>query len=174
MQTAVRINKRMLNAIRNLHTLGFIHRNIQPSNFAIGSQKADTAIVFIIGFSLAARIELDSNGFEIDVPQKLPSRRINTLNLMYMSRRCHSTLNLTRMDDIESWLFSCLEMCMMDCLPWKKCFIASEAFEMKKEFFFHQRKLFWGLTKVFSVAHILLSFDKKVLKLRMCTVFSKL
>uniref|UniRef100_A0A914Q0J9 Protein kinase domain-containing protein n=1 Tax=Panagrolaimus davidi TaxID=227884 RepID=A0A914Q0J9_9BILA len=147
MQTAVRINKRMLNAIRNLHTLGFIHRNIQPSNFAIGSQKADTAIVFIIGFSLAARIELDSNGFEIDVPQKLPSRRINTLNLMYMSRRCHSTLNLTRMDDIESWLFSCLEMCMMDCLPWKKCFIASEAFEMKKEFFFHQRKLFSGINE---------------------------
>uniref|UniRef100_A0A914XQB9 Protein kinase domain-containing protein n=1 Tax=Panagrolaimus superbus TaxID=310955 RepID=A0A914XQB9_9BILA len=142
MQTAVRINKRMFNAIRNLHTIGFIHRNIQPSNFAIGSQKAQAAIVFIIGFSLAARYEQDLNGFEIDIttikPQHAP-RRINTLNSIYMSRRSHSTMqNLTRLDDIESWLFSCLDICILDCLPWKKSFIASEALEMKKNFFLHQ------------------------------------
>ena len=124
MPTVVRINKRMFNAIRNLHILGFIHRNIQPSNFAIGSQ-TQTAVVFIIGFSLASRIEIDPlTGDEMDIikssQQQSSFRRINTLNSIYMSRQCHisSSLNLTRMDDIESWLYQQIEI-TRGALPWR-------------------------------------------------------
>uniref|UniRef100_A0A7E4UPC2 Protein kinase domain-containing protein n=1 Tax=Panagrellus redivivus TaxID=6233 RepID=A0A7E4UPC2_PANRE len=144
MSTAVRINKRTFNAVRNLHLLGFVHRNIQPSNFAVGSSSMNT-IVFLLGFTLSRPIDLDVLGNELPPSQKIGQsipptlQRPNTLVAKYMPRRGHIGLrDLTRLDDVESWLFMCLEMCSPGCLPWTKCVMPSEMLLLKQDFFLHQ------------------------------------
>lgn len=50
--TGVRVADQMLRALRNLHEIGYLHRDVKPSNFVIGSAKEDSRMIFMLDFGL--------------------------------------------------------------------------------------------------------------------------
>uniref|UniRef100_A0A1I8EU91 Protein kinase domain-containing protein n=1 Tax=Wuchereria bancrofti TaxID=6293 RepID=A0A1I8EU91_WUCBA len=112
--TSTRIAIQTLNAIEELHQCGFLSRDIKPGNFAIGN-KTDHQhhYIFIFDFGLARRY-VDRN-FVV-----LPSRgemgwRGTT---RYGSLNAHHRQDLSRRDDLESWLYMIVEL-TNGSLPWR-------------------------------------------------------
>ncbi|CAG9538724.1 unnamed protein product [Cercopithifilaria johnstoni] len=114
LRTSTRIAIQTLNAIEELHQCGFLSRDIKPSNFAIGSKDNHQQhhCIFIFDFGLAKRY-LNRN---LEV---LPSRgevgwRGTT---RYGSLNAHHRQDLSRRDDLESWLYMMVEL-TKGSLPW--------------------------------------------------------
>ncbi|EFO18269.1 CK1/WORM6 protein kinase [Loa loa] len=112
--TSIRIAIQTLNAIEELHQCGFLSRDIKPGNFAIGN-KADHQhhCIFIFDFGLARRYI--NRNLEV-----LPSRgemgwRGTT---RYGSLNAHHRQDLSRRDDLESWLYMIVEF-TKGSLPWR-------------------------------------------------------
>lgn len=53
LSTTLRISQQILEAIRAVHSIGFLHRDVKPSNFAIG--KVNQRRIFILDFGLARK-----------------------------------------------------------------------------------------------------------------------
>uniref|UniRef100_A0A7E4VDP2 Protein kinase domain-containing protein n=1 Tax=Panagrellus redivivus TaxID=6233 RepID=A0A7E4VDP2_PANRE len=62
--TVVHIGLECLEAIEELHKVGFVHRDIKPSNFAIGRKKNQARNLFIYDFGLARQFLIVENGKE--------------------------------------------------------------------------------------------------------------
>uniref|UniRef100_A0A0R3RIU8 Protein kinase domain-containing protein n=1 Tax=Elaeophora elaphi TaxID=1147741 RepID=A0A0R3RIU8_9BILA len=114
LQTSTRIAMQTLNAIEELHQCGFLSRDIKPGNFAIGNKDSNEHhYIFIFDFGLARRY-LNRN---LEV---LPSRgemgwRGTT---RYGSLNAHHRQDLSRRDDLESWLYMMVEF-TKGSLPWR-------------------------------------------------------
>uniref|UniRef100_A0A915PZP7 Protein kinase domain-containing protein n=1 Tax=Setaria digitata TaxID=48799 RepID=A0A915PZP7_9BILA len=114
LQTATRIAMQTLNAIEELHQCGFLSRDIKPGNFAIGNKDDNQQhFIFIFDFGLARRY-INRN------LQVLPSRgemgwRGTT---RYGSLNAHHKQDLSRRDDLESWLYMMVEL-TKGSLPWR-------------------------------------------------------
>ena len=54
----------MLEAIEQVHNLGYIHRDIKPANFALG-QKCHSNQVYMIDFGLAKRQQYDEGAVSL-------------------------------------------------------------------------------------------------------------
>uniref|UniRef100_A0A1I7Z9Z5 non-specific serine/threonine protein kinase n=1 Tax=Steinernema glaseri TaxID=37863 RepID=A0A1I7Z9Z5_9BILA len=52
--TAIRIGIESLNALKDLHTIGYIHRDVKPSNLTIGLG-TQFATIYLIDFGIARR-----------------------------------------------------------------------------------------------------------------------
>jgi len=62
----------MLESIKQLHDLGFVHLDVKPSNFVLGRSKTSSQnIVHIIDFGNARKIVADDGRLEI--PRKKAS-----------------------------------------------------------------------------------------------------
>ncbi|KAI6197497.1 Protein kinase domain-containing protein [Aphelenchoides besseyi] len=110
-QTAIQITIQTLRSIQNFHGLGRIHRDIKPANFAIGVRE-EVNTVFLIDFGMAVRFCTD--------PSKMPTTSVYQFigTRCYASRTTHNEKPQTRRDDLESWLYVCLEVFKRGILPW--------------------------------------------------------
>lgn len=50
--TAIRVADQMTCALQCLHEIGYVHRDVKPSNFVIGLNKEDMRTVFMLDFGL--------------------------------------------------------------------------------------------------------------------------
>ncbi|MCP9264478.1 Tau-tubulin kinase 1 [Dirofilaria immitis] len=89
LNTSLRVGLLTLSAIRELHDIFVISRDIKPSNFALGWINFASKASF--GFCGTTR---------------------------YASLRAHQKLELGRRDDLESWLYVMVEL-SSGTLPWK-------------------------------------------------------
>lgn len=64
--TTIRLARQCLRSIEDLHSIGFIHRDIKPGNFAIGKQKSNRRIVYLLDFGLARWIRNNDRQGEIE------------------------------------------------------------------------------------------------------------
>uniref|UniRef100_A0A915ARE9 Protein kinase domain-containing protein n=1 Tax=Parascaris univalens TaxID=6257 RepID=A0A915ARE9_PARUN len=114
LSTSIFVAMQTLAAIEELHTCGFISRDIKPSNFAIGRyEDRQHRTIFLLDFGLAKRY-LDIEG------KHHPSRgevgwRGTT---RYGSLKAHQKLDLGRRDDLESWFYFLVEI-TSGALPWR-------------------------------------------------------
>lgn len=58
----------MLGALEQLHSLGYVHRDVKPSNFALLQTKAKTSRIILIDFGLCRQFRMP-NG-EIKPPRE--------------------------------------------------------------------------------------------------------
>ncbi|KAL0477699.1 serine/threonine-protein kinase, partial [Acrasis kona] len=116
MCTSLRLGIQMIEALEGIHKLGFIHRDVKPSNFVMGpknnTKKRNKA--FLIDFGLARKFRLPSG--EIRPPRKNAGFRGTA---RYASINSHHKRELGRADDIWSVFYAVVEF-LKGSLPWMK------------------------------------------------------
>ncbi|VBB31278.1 unnamed protein product [Acanthocheilonema viteae] len=110
--TSIRIGLLTLSAIRELHEISVISRDIKPSNFALGINK-ERRNIYIFDFGLS-RFYRNQDG------SILPTQHHSIFRgtTRYASLRAHQKLELGRRDDLESWLYVMVEL-SSGTLPWR-------------------------------------------------------
>ncbi|CAB3404797.1 unnamed protein product [Caenorhabditis bovis] len=116
MNTSLKIAEQTLAGVRDLHRVGFLHRDIKPPNFAIGREEDDTFhTIYVLDFGLCRKI--CTKGVDLRTPRVTCAFRGTT---RYAALAAHEMMEQSRKDDIESWWYMVSEMLVFD-IPWKQC-----------------------------------------------------
>lgn len=110
--TALRLSLEMLGALEQLHSLGYVHRDVKPSNFALLQSKDNKCRIILIDFGLCRQFKLP-NG-EIKPPRENTQFRGT---IRYAPLAAHRAQEQSPKDDLESWLYVAAEF-MAGELPW--------------------------------------------------------
>eukprot|EP00242_Pyramimonas_sp_CCMP2087_P005845 CAMPEP_0198218560 /NCGR_PEP_ID=MMETSP1445-20131203/69940_1 /TAXON_ID=36898 /ORGANISM="Pyramimonas sp., Strain CCMP2087" /LENGTH=278 /DNA_ID=CAMNT_0043895643 /DNA_START=356 /DNA_END=1189 /DNA_ORIENTATION=- len=112
LSTTARLGKQMLSALEGCHKLGYLHRDVKPSNFAVGFQEK-TRNCYVIDFGLSKKF-VDDDG------EVLPARENAQFRgtCVYASVNAHLHKDLGRRDDLWSLLYVLVEFLEGD-LPWR-------------------------------------------------------
>lgn len=116
-----------LQAIQELHSIGYISRDVKPGNFAIGLGANDRRL-FLFDFGLARKY-LDSNKNIIPPRKGTFFARVQKYcywfldvgwrgTTRYGSLQAHLKQDLSRKDDVESWFYLLVEL-SKGSLPWR-------------------------------------------------------
>jgi len=111
--TTMALGMQMLRAIKEVHDLGYLHRDIKPGNFVIGSKVTNThRTVILIDFGLSRR-HFRPDG-EVR-PKRKTARWVGSRR--YMSINTHQRKDQGRRDDLWSFLYVLIEF-FTGTLPW--------------------------------------------------------
>ncbi|KAM3717510.1 putative serine/threonine-protein kinase [Dirofilaria immitis] len=112
--TQVRVGINILYGLKQLHEIGYIHRDVKPANLAIGRRGQAIHIIHILDFGLSREYVIRNNG---GVKLRMP--RTNTLfrgTVRYCSANTHTRSEQGRPDDLWSMVYVLVEM--RGSLPW--------------------------------------------------------
>ena len=109
--TYLTLGTSMIDCIRDLHNLGFIHRDIKPGNFLVRPEKKNP--ICLIDFGLS-RSYIDPVTGMHKAPREDPGY---TGTVRYASLHAHDEIELSRRDDMISWFYSMVELAKGK-LPW--------------------------------------------------------
>uniref|UniRef100_A0A0N4ZVU4 Protein kinase domain-containing protein n=1 Tax=Parastrongyloides trichosuri TaxID=131310 RepID=A0A0N4ZVU4_PARTI len=125
--TAIRLGLQILNAIQEIHSIGFLHRDIKPSNFAMGRTGGNVKTVYMLDFGLA-RQYLNAKG-EIRSPRSAAGFRGT---VRYAAVSAHKNREMGRQDDLWSLFYMLVEF-LQSALPWRKIKDKDEVGRLKEE-----------------------------------------
>ncbi|CAD5230554.1 unnamed protein product [Bursaphelenchus xylophilus] len=111
MSTTIRASQQVLMGLEYLHRQGFVHRDMKPGNTCIG--KKDPRTVYIIDFGMCRRFYYPEKG----VWRKPRTRAHFRGTYRYASVRTHLKKETGPADDLESWIYSFVEMGVKS-VPW--------------------------------------------------------
>lgn len=111
------VSQQCLKGLEELHRLGFIHRNVAPSVFAIGRFTGDNSSemrnIYILDFGFAHQY-MSKDG-TLKPPSPNPWKYVGSLR--HMPRAAYSRVEFSRMEDLEMWFYLSVEL-VKGCLPW--------------------------------------------------------
>jgi len=110
--TVAPLGIQMLDRIEVLHKKGYIHRDIKPDNFLIGT-KGKEGLVTMIDFGLAKTYRTSSGAH-----QPADSGKQLTGTARYASITAHKGMEQSRRDDLEALMY-CLVFFLLGRLPWQ-------------------------------------------------------
>ena len=150
-----------LSCLESLHSRNYIHRDVKPTNFMIGTGEQNTQ-VFLIDFGLAQLFRNPSTRRHFPLVSGLET--VGTI--AFASINSHSGQTQTRRDDLESLVYSIIYLCR-GSLPWQDAIKEGvdqyEAVVLGKKIAFAKR-LCKGLPRPFAAfaQHVQsLDFDEK-------------
>ena len=114
LSTTLRVGIQVIAAVRAIHDCGFLHRDVKPSNFAIGASPAGKQTCYVLDFGLA-RQYVTSEG-EVRPPRPVAGFRGT---VRYASVNAHQSRDMGRQDDMWSVFYLLIELANGE-LPWKK------------------------------------------------------
>jgi tau tubulin kinase len=107
------LGMQMLRAIKEVHETGYIHRDIKPGNFVMGTERTgNVRTVIMIDYGLAKRHLYEDGTVR---PKRKISRWVGSRR--YMSLNTHLRKEQGRRDDLWSLLYVLLEF-LTGTLPW--------------------------------------------------------
>lgn len=127
LSTTLRLGRHILQAIRDIHEVGFLHRDIKPSNFAMGvSSKCRQ--VYMLDYGLARQY--------VDATGKV--RQARTVagfrgTVRYASVNAHNNSEMGRHDDLWSLFYMLIEF-LHGQLPWRKIKDKDQVGQIKRTF----------------------------------------
>ena len=80
LSTALRLGLQILRAIESIHSVGFLHRDVKPSNFAMGRHAHNARHVYMLDFGLARQYILASSSTPVAVSSGAKSSANNSSN----------------------------------------------------------------------------------------------
>uniref|UniRef100_A0A0K0FTZ5 Protein kinase domain-containing protein n=1 Tax=Strongyloides venezuelensis TaxID=75913 RepID=A0A0K0FTZ5_STRVS len=111
--TALRVLMQSLSGIKELHVLGYISRDIKPSNFCVGRNSIAPKSIYIIDFGVSRSYKGDNEKTVIN--EYSPSAWKGTAK--YCPIANHLYRKQCRRDDVESWFYMAIEL-LEGKLPW--------------------------------------------------------
>uniref|UniRef100_A0AC34GS40 Protein kinase domain-containing protein n=1 Tax=Panagrolaimus sp. ES5 TaxID=591445 RepID=A0AC34GS40_9BILA len=130
--TAIKLGLQTLEAVENLHEIGYLHRDIKPHNYSIGLGKRAN-IIYMLDFGIARQFV--QTGTKV---LRIPRECVKFLGtLKYASRACHQNKEQSRKDDLEAWFYMQLEFVDHPAVFWSQ-------FKDRKQVIFAKEKLFAG------------------------------
>ena len=102
--TTMRLLAQMIQAIENVHDIGFLHRDIKPSNFAMGAKNDNKRKVYILDFGLARQYTTPSG--ELRQARATAGFRGT---VRYASLNAHNNKEMGRHDDLWSLFYMVVE-----------------------------------------------------------------
>jgi tau tubulin kinase len=127
MGTAISSGIQCLEALEDLHKCGYLHRDVKPANYTIGrAENGELRKVYILDFGMARKYVNDQNVMRR--PRAVAGFRGT---VRYAAISCHDQRDLCRKDDIESWLYTLIEL-TRGSLPWANMHAAPEVGVVKK------------------------------------------
>ena len=105
------IGIQVLNRIEALHNSGYLHRDIKPDNFLIGTSDKKSRI-YMIDLGLSKRYMKDGKHIDYNTNKSF------TGSFRYSSIRNHKGIEQSRRDDLESIGYM-LIFFVKGCLPWQ-------------------------------------------------------
>ncbi|WKY12232.1 hypothetical protein Q1695_003651 [Nippostrongylus brasiliensis] len=112
----------ILNALTDLHSRGFVHRDVKPTNICVG-----------VG-TQASRIFLIDYGDTIRIGKKIKYSVADAYTLPYWSLDAHEKKPATEKTDIEAWFYTTLDLIPPDVITWKTELNEREVQKAKKNF----------------------------------------
>ncbi|GMR54562.1 hypothetical protein PMAYCL1PPCAC_24757 [Pristionchus mayeri] len=113
--SVLRIAIQAVAGVEDMHTAGFIHRDLKPTNLAIGNKLKHA--VFLFDFGLARQIMV--MGKDGKMALREPRKKVSFRGTVrYCSLNVHLGKEQGRHDDLWSILFSMIELATGN-LPWK-------------------------------------------------------
>ncbi|KAL3085119.1 hypothetical protein niasHS_010188 [Heterodera schachtii] len=124
--TSLRLALEMLESLEQLHSLGFVHRDVKPTNFALSEENGQSGgRVILLDFGLCRHFQTATGG--IKPPREKTQFRGS---VRYASLAAHRAMELSPKDDLESWFYVVVEFMSGD-LPWSH-FSAAERDSVKR------------------------------------------
>ncbi|VDM42812.1 unnamed protein product [Toxocara canis] len=115
--TCLKIGLQCLEALKEMHTVGFVHRDVKPSNFSFGSTESTKRQIFIFDFGLARQILLPVQGTN-ELRLREPRKKVAFRGTVrYCSINVHHNMEQGRHDDIISLIYMMIEL-ITGTLPW--------------------------------------------------------
>lgn len=128
LSTTLRLGVQMLAGIQAIHNCGFLHRDVKPSNFAMGRLPTTNHCCYILDFGLARQYTTLTG--EIRQPRAVAGFRGT---VRYASISAHKSLELGRHDDLWS-LFYIMAEFINGQLPWRKTKDKEQVGKFKEQF----------------------------------------
>uniref|UniRef100_A0A915Q3J0 non-specific serine/threonine protein kinase n=1 Tax=Setaria digitata TaxID=48799 RepID=A0A915Q3J0_9BILA len=124
--TMGRIVIQVIAGLRDLHQIGYIHRDIKPHNLCFGLSEASKHRLVIVDYGLARRFRYP-NGRMRPLRRECGFRGTT----LYASLRAHEGKDLGPSDDLVSLFYTAIEM-VLGCVPWKQARRSEEVKALKE------------------------------------------
>ncbi|XP_064484997.1 uncharacterized protein LOC135397370 isoform X2 [Ornithodoros turicata] len=128
LSTTLRLGLQILKAIQSIHDVGFLHRDVKPSNFAMGRHPHNCRKVYMLDFGLA-RQYVTTTG-EVRPPRAAAGFRGT---VRYASINAHKNKEMGRHDDLWSLFYMLVEF-VNGQLPWRKIKDKEQVGVMKEKY----------------------------------------
>ncbi|KAK0420819.1 hypothetical protein QR680_014908 [Steinernema hermaphroditum] len=114
MGTAISVGIQCLEALEDLHNIGYLHRDVKPGNFTTGRKlKNELRKIYVLDFGMARKF------VHTDGTMKKPRTAAGFRGTVkYAPLSCHYMRELCRKDDVETWLYMVIEL-TKGSLPWR-------------------------------------------------------
>jgi len=127
MGSAIGAGIQTLEALEDLHGIGYLHRDVKPGNYTIGrAELNELRKIYILDFGMARKFTNEQG--VIRRPRAAAGFRGT---VRYAPISCHIQRELCRKDDVEVWVYMCVELTTGN-LPWKNVQDMNEVGEFKK------------------------------------------
>ncbi|VDN17329.1 unnamed protein product [Gongylonema pulchrum] len=116
-----------LEALEDLHAIGYLHRDVKPGNYTVGRQELnELRKVYVLDFGMCRKYTNSQN--VIRKPRAAAGFRGT---VRYAPISCHLQRELCRKDDVETWIYMQVELTTGN-LPWKNVADMNQVGEYKK------------------------------------------
>jgi len=136
MGTALGVSIQALEAIEDLHTIGYLHRDVKPGNYTIGrAENHELRKVYLLDFGMARKFTKEISN--PDGSCTIVIRRPRTVagfrgTLRYAAMGVHEARDQCRKDDVEGWFYTTIEL-LTGHLYWKNIEDSDKVLAAKKE-----------------------------------------
>ncbi|CAI5452210.1 unnamed protein product [Caenorhabditis angaria] len=150
--TTGRILIQAIAALRDLHDVGYIHRDVKAANMCFGITPKNRHVLMLVDFGLIRRYKCENGEWR---EQRSHAGFRGTHR--YVSVRVHSRMEQTPSDDIVSLLYTGYELMIGD-LPWKNM-EKSEDIRKLKEAMQHRNTNYFATSELSEFAKAVFSLD---------------
>ncbi|GMT33347.1 hypothetical protein PFISCL1PPCAC_28734, partial [Pristionchus fissidentatus] len=125
--TALGAGIQTLEALEDLHGIGYLHRDVKPGNYTVGrAELGELRKVYVLDFGMCRKFTNDQG--VIRKPRAAAGFRGT---VRYAPISCHMQRELCRKDDVETWIYMQVEITTGN-LPWKNVQDMNQVGEYKK------------------------------------------